>query len=259
MRFEILDVEHGFCAYAIGRDGAVLLFDCGHGSTIRPSKYLPALGVTRIRRFFVTNYDEDHISDLVAIRRNLNIEILTRNTSLTSAQIRSLKTPPISPPMKELLNMIDSYTAPVFADQLEPAGLKVWVFHNNYPKFTDTNNLSLIIFLEFGGILFALGGDLECVGWLELLRNPQVQELLRRVDVFVASHHGRESGYCPEVFEYCRPRLVVISDGPIQHDTQSMASTYARHASGEMFHTPSGMEWRKVVSTRRDGNIGWVI
>lgn len=257
MRCEILNVEHGFCAYATGSAREVLLFDCGHSSTIRPSTYLPALGVSRIRRFFVTNYDEDHISDLVAICRTLNIEILTRNTSLTSAQIRSLKTPPISPAMKELLNMIDSYTEPVSADRLEPAGLKVWVFHNNYPKFTDTNNLSLLIFLQVGDIVFALGGDLQCAGWLELLRNPQVQELLRRVHVFVASHHGRESGYCPEVFEYCKPRLVVISDGPIQHDTQSMASTYARHASGEWFRTPSGMEWRKVVSTRRDGNIWW--
>lgn len=259
MRFEILNVEHGFCAYAVGNDGEVLLFDCGHGSTIRPSIYLHGLGVTRIRRFFVTNYDEDHISDLVAIRRNFTIEILTRNTSLTSAQIRSLKTPPISPAMKELLDMIDSYTAPVSADRLEPAGLKVWVFYNNYPKFTDTNNLSLLIFLQVGDILFALGGDLERAGWLELLRNTQVQELLRRVDMFVASHHGRESGYCPEVFNYCMPRLVVISDGPIQHDTQSMASTYVKHASGEWVRTPSGSEWRKVVSTRRDCNIRWEI
>ena len=26
MRFEILNVEHGFCAYAVGSDGGVLLF-----------------------------------------------------------------------------------------------------------------------------------------------------------------------------------------------------------------------------------------
>ena len=161
--------------------------------------------------------------------------------------------------MKELLVMIDSYTAPVSSDSLDPAGLKVWVFYNNYPKFTDTNNLSLLIFLKVGGTLFALGGDLERAGWLDLLHIPQVQELLRRVDVFVASHHGRENGYCPEVFEYCRPRLVVISDGPIQNDTQSMTSTYAKHASGERLRSPSGMEWRKVVSTRRDGNIWWEI
>lgn len=97
MRFEILNVEHGFCAYAVGSDGGVLLFDCGHGSVNRPSSYLPARGITNIRRFFVTNYDEDHISDLLAVRRNLYLEVLTRNASMTSAQIRSLKTPPSAP------------------------------------------------------------------------------------------------------------------------------------------------------------------
>ena len=91
MRFEILNVEHGFCAYAIGSDGGVLLYDCGHGSVNRPSTYLPDRGITNIRRFFVTNYDEDHISDLLAVRRNLHIEVLTRNASMTSSNIRSLR------------------------------------------------------------------------------------------------------------------------------------------------------------------------
>ncbi|MXY14590.1 MAG: hypothetical protein F4Y53_02740 [Proteobacteria bacterium] len=257
MRFEILDVEHGFCAYAIGRDGGVLLFDCGHGSVNRPSTHLPAHGITNIQRFFVTNYDEDHISDLLAVRRNLHIEVLTRNPSMTSNNIRSLKTPPISSAMNELLDMIESFTGDVSPQQLEPKGLKVWCFFNDYPMFTDTNNLSLLTFLDVGSVSFVLGGDLERAGWLALLQNQQVRTLLTRVDVFVASHHGRESGYCPEVFGHCKPRLIVMSDGPIQHDTQRMANTYAQHALGEIFSTPSGKETRKVVTTRKDGNIYW--
>jgi beta-lactamase superfamily II metal-dependent hydrolase len=257
MKFEILNVEHGFCAYAIGSDGGVLLFDCGHGTVNRPSTYLPALGINRIRRFFVTNYDEDHISDLLDVRRKLFIEVITRNSSLTSSQILSLKTPPISPAMKELLRMVDTFTGGVATEQLEPAGLRVWVFSNSYPTFGDTNNLSLLTFLDVGNVSFVLGGDLERAGWLMLLQNSQVQRLLNRVDVFIASHHGRQSGYCSEVFDYCKPRLIVMSDGAIQHDTQLMASTYAQHASGELFTTPSGQEFRKVVTTRKDGNIYW--
>ena len=48
-----------------------------------------------------------------------------------------------------------------------------------------------------------------------------------------------------------------MSDGPIEHDTQLMASTYAQHASGELFNTGSGQERRQVVTTRKDGNIFW--
>ena len=111
--------------------------------------------------------------------------------------------------------------------------------------------------VDVGNISFVLGGDLERAGWLALLQNQQIQELLRRVNVFIASHHGRQNGYCAEVFNYCKPRLIVMSDGGIQYDTQNMAGTYSRHAVGELFTTPSGQEMRKVVTTRNDGNIFW--
>lgn len=259
MKFEILNVEHGFCAYAVGRDGGVFLFDCGHGSSVRPSTYLSRQRISTIRRLFVTNYDEDHISDLVNVRRNLDIEVLTRNWSMTSAQIRALKAPPISLAMRELLHMVDSYTHDVERHLLEPDGLRVWTFCNEYPTFTDTNNLSLLTFLDVGNISFVLGGDLERDGWARLLQNSHVQELLRRIDVFVASHHGRESGYCRDVFNYCSPSLIVMSDGPIRYSTQQMASTYARHARGEYFNKDGKREFRKVVTTRNDANIFWEI
>ena len=44
MRVEILNVEHGFYAYAQGNDGRMFIFDCGHSETNRPSVYLSAKG-----------------------------------------------------------------------------------------------------------------------------------------------------------------------------------------------------------------------
>jgi len=255
MRFEILNVEHGFCAYALGHNRGAFLFDCGHGTANRPSTYLPMQGITRIQRFFVTNYDEDHISDLPNVRQNLYIDSLMRNTSMNSSQIRSLKEKPISNAMNELLGMIDSFTFIGIPEQFAVPGLSVSTFYNYCSNFTDTNNLSLLTFLDIGSMSFVLGGDLERQGWLHLLQNPAVCNFLNRVDVFVASHHGRESGYCAEVFNYCKPKLIVISDGSIQYDTQRMTSTYSQHASGMIFND----YFRKVVTTRRDGNIFWEI
>jgi len=111
--------------------------------------------------------------------------------------------------------------------------------------------------LDVDGLSFALGGDLERDGWAKLLERPQVRSLLGGVDVFVASHHGRENGYCPEVFDHCDPSLIVMSDGPVKHSTQEMASTYARHASGSYFNSGGTSQWRKVVTTRKDGTIIW--
>ena len=160
--------------------------------------------------------------------------------------------------MKVLLEMIDNATGEVSNEQREPPGVRVWTFHNSYPTFTDTNNLSLLTFLDIGTVSCVLPGDLERAGWLALLKDSEVCQLLARVNVFVASHHGRESGYCQEVFDYCSPSLVVMSDGPVEYDTQKMASTYAQHATGEWwFNGGSDTEWRKVVTTRNDGHIWW--
>lgn len=253
MKFEILDVEHGFCAYAIAEDNSVLLFDCGHSTTCRPSTYLLAQGKRTIHRLFVTNYDEDHIADLPMLSESFKINILTRNPSLNSSQLRNLKTPPLSLAMNTLLDMIDNFSGVVSTAQLDLPGIQVQSFWNSYPIFTDTNNLSLLNFLHIGGICFALTGDLERAGWIELLKNSQVCELLRCVNVFVASHHGRESGYCREVFDYCTPQIVIMSDGPVQYDTQEMAGVYGQHAIGRFLNGQK----RKVLTTRKDGRIFW--
>ena len=253
MKFEILNVEHGFCAYAIAEDGKVLLFDCGHSPACRPSGYLWTQDIRTIHWLFVTNYDEDHIADLPMLRKWFKFDLLSRNRSVNSTQLRNLKTSPLSPAMNILLEMIDNFTGGVTIEQLEPPGIRVQTFCNNYPTFTDTNNLSLLIFLDIGGVCFALTGDLERAGWIELLKNSQVCELLRRVNIFVASHHGRESGYCSEVFDYCTPELVIMSDGPVQYDTQEMAGVYGQHAIGGFLNGQK----RKVITTRKDGTIFW--
>ncbi len=253
MKFEILNVEHGFAAYAIAEDNSVLLFDCGYSSTCCPSEHLWRQGIRVIRQLFVTNYDEDHIADLPVLRRCFEIETITRNRSVNSDQLRNMKTYPISNAMQVLLEMIDNYTGEVLIGQFQSTGIQVQTFYNAYPLFEDTNNLSLLVFLNIGGVSFLLPGDLERAGWLELLKNSDVCRLLRGVDVFVASHHGRESGYCREVFDYCVPQFVIMSDGPVQYDTQEMAGVYGQHAIGGLF----GNQKRKVLTTRKDGSLCW--
>lgn len=187
------------------------------------------------------------------LRQTFVIETLTRNTSVNSAQLLNLKTPPISSAMCELLKMINSYTVKVSSDQIVAPGIQVQTFHNFYPLYKDTNNLSLLNFLDFGGVSFVLPGDLERPGWLELLKSLHVRQSLRCADVFIASHHGRENGYCKEVFDYCSPQFVIMSDSPVQHGTQKMTGIYGQHATGGWFNG----QIRKVLTTRNDGNLLW--
>ena len=104
MRFVILNVEHGFAAYATAQDGSVLLFDCGYSSATRPSDVLYEQGFRTIRCLFISHYDEDHIGDLPRLRKYFAIAALTRNASLPVPQMSRMK-PTVTAAMKEMIDM----------------------------------------------------------------------------------------------------------------------------------------------------------
>src|SRR5262249_13101581 len=99
--------------------------------------------------------------------------------------------------------------------------------------------------------------------WKELLRNPAFVTAVRGTDVLLAPHHGRDAGYCPELFEAMgKPRLVVISDG--RFGETSATDCYSKQATGWMVYDVAGQsDSRKCVTTRCDGHItiklGWTV
>jgi beta-lactamase superfamily II metal-dependent hydrolase len=257
MQLEILNVGHGFCAYVIADNGNLLLVDCGHlaDPEFRPSTYLHNLGQQSTQRLFITNYDQDHISDLPNVRVAIPVGLLHRNNSINADQLRALKVQsgPLTDAMKNLLAMIEEYN---LSESNAPDFPRVtWTTFSAvyYQDFQDTNNLSLVVFLDCGGVKFVIPGDLERAGWLHHLKNAEFRSWLSGVNIFVASHHGRESGYCGEVFDYCKPSVIVLSDSEVVHATQEMAATYGSHASGITFNG----QQRRVLSTRSDGSILW--
>jgi len=103
---------------------------------------------------------------------------------------------------------------------------------------------------------------LEESGWQGLLQQSGFRNELMEVDVLVASHHGRENGYCKDVFDYCQPKAVVMSDKAIVHTTQGMTQTYRQRV---MDNWPDGVKVattkkkRHVLTTRKDGWIQFVV
>ena len=249
MHFEILNVEHGFSAFAITDDGNLLVFDCGSSPSMSPTEYLYSKGFREVQQLYIMNYDEDHVRDLSNLRNYLKVNVLTANRSLSPELLSQIKSP-LTRAMSSTIQMCQEYSNPV---NPQYRGVDIAVLCNSYPQFKDTNNLSLLVFLRMGGLSVAIPGDLERAGWLALLQNPEVCRRLLGVNVFVASHHGRESGYCKEVFDYCKPSAAIFSDGPILYDSQQMAGIYGQHASGIKFNG----QGRRVLSTRKDGTISW--
>src|SRR6267143_3953698 len=207
MKLTVHDVGHGQCVSLIHENGNTMVWDCGHKDGSKPSTFLPAIGINKIDTFFVSNYDEDHISDLPGVRSALNIRSLCRNKTISGEQLRILKQQggPITGAMESMLEMIGRYTGGPLDPPPQFPGVTCKVFHNSYSAdFDDSNNISLVTFLTCNNKKFVIPGDLEGKGWKGLLRQQGFVKELANVNVIIASHHGRESGYLCDVLDFAR-------------------------------------------------------
>jgi len=262
---EIFDVEHGACAMLTipyGQGYRRMMVDCGHNSSSgwTPARHLRRLGTSKLERLVITNYDEDHVSGYKEMMDSgIFVEWMWRNESVSANTIRQLKSEDgMGRGIDALVTSLSGFTpaAPgVTAPEFPGVGMQV--FHNNYPAFDDENNLSLVLLLTFRNITIMFPGDMECAGFEHLLKTDlSFARALQGVDILVASHHGRQNGICPAMFDdwKCKPQFVIISDDYKQYNTQETTNYYASKC-GTGLNNFRGPGVRKVLTTRKDGDI----
>jgi hypothetical protein len=268
MKVHIFNVGHGSAALVVADNQNLLLLDCGHADDgFRPSEYLPHRWKA-VQELIVSHYDSDHVSDLNELAAKVPIQTLLSNTSISIPEIRRLKEKegPITAGMGRLLTMKSTFGVPGSAPAPDFSGITIQAFWHSYGRspllppgavpsvFDDMNNLSVVTFVGYKGFGIVFPGDLERPGWLAHLQNPAFRSALSRVKIFVASHHGRENGYCEEVFQWCKPDLIVISDTAKQYNSQEHC--YDDHAAGlEFRRNGASIGKRYVLTTRSDGHI----
>ena len=270
MQLKIFIVEHGACAMvqppaglgALATLGPLAVIDCGDNTSTgwTPSTYIRNhLRRTQIDYLFVTNADQDHVSDLDGIvSSGINVNVLYRNPTPDAAILRIIKEAggPLTSDMEQFLALHGRPALPAgFPTYAGLKGITYAVFYNQFPDFIDTNNLSLAVFLRYAGFKILFPGDLEVAGWQKLLENPAFVAELRGTNILVVSHHGRESGLCTDIFDYFTPQAVVISDDSHQYDTQDTVATYSYYVSGDGIAIQGSTTRRRVLTTRSDGNI----
>lgn len=265
----VWDVEHGACSMLWSdASGALAMIDCGHNASQadpwRPSSYLK----NQVRRnsleyLIVTNADRDHLTDIARFQaEGVTIQTLTRNRSPSNEKLREIKelSGTLSPDLERYLEMDRTYTGPVTTPFNEGmGGWQLKTFAHAYPRFQDTNNLSLAAFLTYDGVKFLFPGDTEKAGWLAHLENPQFVAELSTTNILLAPHHGRQSGFCAEIFQHFQPLLVVISDKGKVHTTQEMVPQYNYYSSDRGLFVSTTGRYRHVLTTRRDGHITFTL
>lgn len=185
--FTLFNVGHGFCAYATTPGGSAILFDCGYDDELQfyPSRYFSDRKISNIYGLALSHFDQDHVANLPAMRKVVTFNTITRNRSIPADFIRKQKeiSGGITAAMASALDMHEQWVHPVVAPP-SYGGVKVTYFNNQYPAFTDMNNLSLVTFLHYDGCGIVIPGDLEREGWLELMKQPAFLPMFEGDELF---------------------------------------------------------------------------
>jgi len=262
----VFDVGQGQCIFFYPRSNPEygMFVDCASGQEYEPIDFLIQHGFIFhdgnkyiLNNLTITNYDHDHFSGLPKIRQKAHIKTVNLASNVSSNELKNIK-PEITDALNHVCFLKDTYTATV-VNHNPPYVKHIYSLSQNELGLTniETNHLSQLVFISYGGSKICICGDLEdSPSWEKMLLKPEVQAHLRQTNVFVASHHGHENGYHEAIFNHCtNPDCVIISDKDIMYDTQDgMASKYSKHV-------PYGVSLnnsyppRKVLTTRSDGHL----
>jgi beta-lactamase superfamily II metal-dependent hydrolase len=255
---KIFDVDHGFCAAVNTGDHHTILIDSGYSSRsgFNPSQHLLQQHCTAVDCLVVPAYTENHLaglSDLLqqTIINGLPINFLVANPSINPEHFQGLDA--VNRRFSNALTLTTNWHSECgkVSQTMKIHDINFSFFWNNYPNFQDAHNLSLVTFVSYRDINIIFPSDLETEGWQALLKCDDFRDRLRRVNMFVASDHGREEGYCPDVFDYCRPELVIVSNESNQRISPKMLNQYKIHAKG----SPYDARGKKLLTTCDDGTI----
>lgn len=261
MKVQIFDVKHGACAMITGPNGKRLMIDCGFREGADPWFPSVAFAGQRIEMLVIQNLDEDHVDDLPYVWDGLEIGAFYSNPSVDAAALKAMKTQGMDEGVTEAHAILKALGPGLTGLRADLGSVAVRAYFNHYGHpFTTTNDLSVAVFVTYGRFRILFGGDLERAGWLELLKSPRFRADLGSVNAIVGSHHGRASGKCDELFDYCWPDIAIFSDDAKQYETQETDAWYRHRVSGipdysRPARAPGVFAMRHVFTTRRDGTI----
>lgn len=259
------DVQHGSAATVVTPNNKYIAIDLGTGSYgDKNSIFSPLLHlknkhkVDRLNTVIITHPHRDHLDDIHNFDE-LDPHTFLRPKHLTEEEIRKSNRDSDKNVVDVYLDICKRYSETAAADKTmkkpeNMGGVKIQTFHPRNAATSNINNHSIVTVISYAESKLLFPGDNEPVSWKELLEKSDFLEAIKGTDIFVAPHHGRESGFCTELFEHIKPKLVIISDGRFC-DT-SATDRYSKKASGWKVYKNSGDSVeRKCLTTRNDGVI----
>ncbi len=215
----ILDVGQGSCAllelpygYCIMVDGGGFtdntIFDMGK---LIVAPFLLKKKIKTVETLILSHPNSDHLNGLLYIAENFHVKNVITNgqKSLSYSYkqfIEIIKKREISMPA------FDS-----FHREFEINGVDFKILHpdagflKKIQKYSDENNNSLVLKVEYGKSSILFPGDIMKVGEKKLLSAIKSKNLMSKI--LIAPHHGSKTSSSIDFIKSVKPEIVIISAG----------------------------------------------
>ncbi len=184
--------------------GKTMMIDAGNNNDAEyVIDYLNKLQINRIDYLIGTHPHEDHIGSMDKVIDNFDI-----GTIYMPKKISNTKT--FEDVLKSIKNKNLKVTAPVPGNVFSLGKAKCTILSPISDEYSNTNNYSITVKVEYGKTSFLFTGDAE--------KEPE-QEMIKmwgndlKADVLKVGHHGSSSSSTDEFLEKVNPSLAVISVG----------------------------------------------
>ena len=266
LRFITWNVEHGSAALIRTPNGQQIAIDLGADARFSPLQHMKyRMGIDQLDKVIITHPHMDHIEDILNFDL-LSPRILMMPRQLTADDIikgHSNLGQEAVQIYRKYLDIDGRYIYPVQTVQdptipTNNGGVSISSFRPTRSPKTNLNNHSIVTVIEYQGVKILSPGDNESPSWEELLADAAFREAIKNTHVLVAPHHGRESGFHLDLFNYISPLLTIISDGRTV-DTSATGRYSTRTEGRNVLRRNGSSEIRKCVTTRNDGTIEVII
>lgn len=247
IKIHFIDVGQGDSIFIELPNNETMLIDAGESSKEEVvSEYINTLGYNKINYIIGTHPHSDHIGGLAHIINSFNIEKIYMPKALSTSKT-----------YENLLNTIyknnkNIITAKAGIKIIDEDNLKINILAPNNNNYSNLNNYSVVIKINYKSKSFLFMGDAEILSENEILTDVSA-------DIIKIGHHGSDTSSSESFLSKVNPKYAIIMVGEnnkYNHPNQTILDrlernniiTYRTDLNGNIVITSDGNEINVEVS-----------